>query len=163
MNWLDISLLCLAVIGFMKGLSDGFIRQVVSLIALFASIYFCAEVAGWVKIFLLELDWFPRKIIIIGSYVFAFILIVGVIVLTGEIIHRVLEATPFGLFNHLAGGGLGLVFVLVFASLSVNLLELVDHKSSFISEKTKRESRFYHAIEEILPTIYPNDLFIKGE
>ena len=34
MNWLDITLLCLAGIGFVKGLFDGIIKQVVSLIAL---------------------------------------------------------------------------------------------------------------------------------
>ena len=33
MNWLDITLLCLAGIGFVKGLFDGIIKQVVSLIA----------------------------------------------------------------------------------------------------------------------------------
>ena len=31
MNWLDITLLCLAGIGFVKGLFDGIIKQVVSL------------------------------------------------------------------------------------------------------------------------------------
>ena len=41
MNWLDITLLCLAGIGFVKGLFDGVIKQVVSLIALLVGIFFC--------------------------------------------------------------------------------------------------------------------------
>ena len=41
MNWLDITLLCLAGIGFVKGLFDGIIKQVVSLIALVIAIFFC--------------------------------------------------------------------------------------------------------------------------
>ena len=40
MNWLDITLLCLAGIGFVKGLFDGIIKQVVSLIALVIAIFF---------------------------------------------------------------------------------------------------------------------------
>lgn len=39
MNWLDILLLCLAGIGFAKGLFDGVIKQVVSLIALMVAIF----------------------------------------------------------------------------------------------------------------------------
>lgn len=39
MNWLDITLLCLAGIGFVKGLFDGVIKQVVSLIALLVGIF----------------------------------------------------------------------------------------------------------------------------
>ena len=46
MNWLDITLLCLAGIGFVKGLFDGIIKQVVSLIALVIAIFFCGVVSG---------------------------------------------------------------------------------------------------------------------
>ena len=49
MNWLDIVILCLAGIGFVKGLFDGCIKQVVSLIALLFAIFFCGEVADWLK------------------------------------------------------------------------------------------------------------------
>ena len=49
MNWLDITLLCLAGIGFVKGLFDGIIKQVVSLIALVIAIFFCGKAAAWLK------------------------------------------------------------------------------------------------------------------
>ena len=53
MNWLDITLLCLAGIGFVKGLFDGIIKQVVSLIALVVAIFFCSKAA--------DRDLFLRK------------------------------------------------------------------------------------------------------
>ena len=59
MNWLDIVILCLAGIGFVKGLFDGFIKQVVSLIALLFAIFFCGEVADWLKDYIMALGWFP--------------------------------------------------------------------------------------------------------
>ena len=49
MNWLDITLLCLAGIGFVKGLFDGVIKQVVSLIALLVGIFFCTKAALWLR------------------------------------------------------------------------------------------------------------------
>ena len=53
MNWLDITLLCLAGIGFVKGLFDGVIKQVVSLIALVIAIFFCGKAAAWLKGYIL--------------------------------------------------------------------------------------------------------------
>ena len=53
MNWLDITLLCLAGIGFVKGLFDGIIKQVVSLIALVIAIFFCGKAAAWLK----DISW----------------------------------------------------------------------------------------------------------
>ena len=163
MNWLDITLLCLAGIGFGKGLFDGFIKQVVSLIALVAAIFLCCEAAGWLRGYIVALGWFPEQGVSVLSYVAGFILIMGVLVLAGEIVTKVIDATPLSIINHLGGGALGLLLVLLFTSLSLNLLDLVDRSGVFISQETKVESRFYEPIRQIVPTIYPHNLFSLGE
>ena len=163
MNWLDITLLCLARIGFGKGLFDGFIKQVVSLIALVAAIFLCGEAAGWLRGYIVALGWFPEQGVSVLSYVAGFILIMGVLVLAGEIVTKVIDATPLSIINHLGGGALGLLLVLLFTSLSLNLLDLVDRSGVFISQETKVESRFYEPIRQIVPTIYPHNLFSLGE
>ncbi len=163
MNWLDITLLCLAGIGFGKGLFDGFIKQVVSLIALVAAIFLCGEAAGWLRGYIVALGWFPEQGVSVLSYVAGFILIMGVLVLAGEIVTKVIDATPLSIINHLGGGALGLLLVLLFTSLSLNLLDLVDRSGVFISQETKVESRFYEPIQQIVPTIYPHNLFSLGE
>ena len=163
MNWLDITLLCLAGIGFGKGLFDGFIKQVVSLIALVAAIFLCGEAAGWLRGYIVALGWFPEQGVSVLSYVAGFILIMGVLVLAGEIVTKVIDATPLSIINHLGGGALGLLLVLLFTSLSLNLLDLVDRSGVFISQETKVESCFYEPIRQIVPTIYPHNLFSLGE
>ena len=163
MNWLDITLLCLAGIGFGKGLFDGFIKQVVSLIALVAAIFLCGEAAGWLRGYIVALGWFPEQGVSVLSYVAGFILIMGLLVLAGEIVTKVIDATPLSIINHLGGGALGLLLVLLFTSLSLNLLDLVDRSGVFISQETKVESRFYEPIRQIVPTIYPHNLFSLGE
>ncbi|MCI7009429.1 MAG: CvpA family protein [Parabacteroides sp.] len=163
MNWLDITLLCLAGIGFGKGLFDGFIKQVVSLIALVAAIFLCGEAAGWLRGYIVALGWFPEHGVSVLSYVAGFILIMGVLVLAGQIVTKVIDATPLSIINHLGGGALGLLLVLLFTSLSLNLLDLVDRSGVFISQETKVESRFYEPIQQIVPTIYPHNLFSLGE
>ena len=163
MNWLDITLLCLAGIGFGKGLFDGFIKQVVSLIALVAAIFLCGEAAGWLRGYIVALGWFPEQGVSILSYVAGFILIMGVLVLAGEIVTKVIDATPLSIINHLGGGLLGLLLSLLFTSLVLNFLDFVDKSSLFISQETKVESQFYEPVRRIVPTIYPHNLFSQGE
>ena len=159
MNWLDILLLCLAGIGFAKGLFDGVIKQVVSLIALMVAIFFCAKAAAWLRGYILALGWFPAEGVTILSYIAGFILIMGVVMLAGEVVHRVVGATPLSILNHLAGGLFGLGLMIVFVSLLLNILEVVDRGSVLIPRESKVESRFYYSVKEIVPTIYPGSLF----
>lgn len=163
MNWLDITLLCLAGIGFVKGLFDGVIKQVVSLIALLVGIFFCTKAALWLRGYILALGWFPEQGVTVLSYVAGFLLIVGVILLAGEILTRVVGVTPLSVLNHLAGGVLGLCFMMAFVSLLLNGIEMIDGGSVLISRQAKVESRFYNSVKEIIPTIYFQNLFFKEE
>ena len=163
MNWLDITLLCLAGIGFVKGLFDGVIKQVVSLIALLVGIFFCTKAALWLRGYILALGWFPEQGVTVLSYVAGFLLIVGVILLAGEILTRVVGATPLSVLNHLVGGVLGLCFMMAFVSLLLNSMEMIDKGSVLIPRHAKVESRFYNSVKEIIPTIYFQNLFFKEE
>ena len=163
MNWLDITLLCLAGIGFVKGLFDGVIKQVVSLIALLVGIFFCTKAALWLRGYILALGWFPEQGVTVLSYVAGFLLIVGVILLAGEILTRVVGATPLSVLNHLVGGVLGLCFMMAFVSLLLNSMEMIDKGSVLILRQAKVESRFYNSVKEIIPTIYFQNLFFKEE
>ena len=163
MNWLDITLLCLAGIGFVKGLFDGVIKQVVSLIALLVGIFFCTKAALWLRGYILALGWFPEQGVTVLSYVAGFLLIVGVILLAGEILTRVVGATPLSVLNHLVGGVLGLCFMMAFVSLLLNSMEMIDKASVLIPRQAQVESRFYNSVKEIIPTIYFQNLFFKEE
>ena len=154
-------MLCLAGIGLVKGLFDGIIKQVVSLIALLVAIFFCAKAAAWLRGYLIALDWFPSEGVTILSYVLGFMLIAGVVLLAGDLLHRLVGATPLGILNHLAGGIFGVGFMLLFLSLVFNVMDVVDRGSVLIPNRAKTESRFYRPIKEIVPTIYPHDLFSR--
>lgn len=158
-NWLDIVLVCLAGVGLLKGLFDGMIKQVVSLIAFVVAIVFCVKAAGWLEGHLVKLGWFSSESLTIISYILGFVLILGIVLLAGEIVNRAIGATPLSVFNHLGGAALGLVLMLLFLSLSLNILEFVEKKKMIISPEIKVESRFYYPIKEIFPTIWPYKLF----
>ncbi|MCD7931575.1 MAG: CvpA family protein [Tannerellaceae bacterium] len=162
-NWLDIILLCLAGIGLLKGLFDGFIKQVVSLIALFAAIFLCGKVAGWLSEYIIQLGWFTPGSITVVSYVFAFLLIVTILVVAGKIVHRIIGATPLSLFNHLAGGLFGILVVVLFSSLILNILDTVERYLNIIPAEVKIESKLYYPVKEVIPKIYSQALFSFSE
>ncbi|MDO4704261.1 CvpA family protein [Tannerella sp.] len=161
MNWLDIVIICLVGAGFLKGWADGFIRQIVALLALLAAIYLCSKVAVFIREYILQTGWFPENSVTIISYVVAFVCILMIVTLVGGWIHKVMEATPLSLANHLAGAVFGTVIALFLVSLTLNLLEGVDRRSVILTQQTKVESRLYDYVKEAVPAIYPADLFVR--
>jgi membrane protein required for colicin V production len=158
MNWLDIVILCLAGIGLVKGLNDGVIKQVVSLVALIVGIFFCGKVAAWLRVYII--GWgFPEQGVTVLSYILGFLLIVGILVLAGEIMHRIIGATPLGLLNHLGGGVMGVLIMILFISLLFNMLDIIDRGSVLISVESKVESHLYFSIKKIIQVIYPRGLY----
>jgi membrane protein required for colicin V production len=160
-NWLDIILAGLAAAGFFKGYSDGFIRQGVMLAALLAAVYLCSKVATSLREYVLQTGWFPEYAVTAASYVLAFVLIAGIIMLAGEIVHRMVDVTPLSLINRLAGGAFALIITVVLLSLTLNMLEGLDRRSTLLPNETKVESRLYLYVKDLIPAIYPAEqLFI---
>ena len=163
MNWLDIVLVVLVAAGCVKGYMDGFVRQIVFFFALIAAIYLCSKVAVNVREYIGETNWFSESTAAILSYILAFIMIAGVVTFAGWIIHKMISATPLSLFNKLAGAAFGLIVTMLLLSLTLNIIEGIDHCSALISQETKAESRYYYYVRKLVPSIYPFDLFIPKE
>jgi membrane protein required for colicin V production len=53
--------------------------------------------------------------------------------------------------------------MMAFVSFIINGLEVVDKGSVLIPRQAKVESRFYHTVKEIIPTIYFHKLFLEKE
>lgn len=159
MNTLDIILLCIAGAGFVKGLVDGVVKQVVSLIALIAAVLLCGETAYMLRSYIISLGIFPQNGITIISYILAFIMIVGLLKIAGNLLDRLIDSTPLSVLNHIGGGFIGFVIIILFMSLTFNIIEFIDPGSVLIPRQAKVESLFYQPLIEIVPTIFPSHLF----
>ncbi|MDR2119961.1 MAG: CvpA family protein [Tannerella sp.] len=162
MNWLDITIICLAAAGFVKGCSDGFVRQIVMLIALVAAIYLCSAVAVYIREYIREAGLMPAHAVTVVSYVLAFLLILCVIALVGHILHKIMDVTPLSLPNHLAGGIFALTFTVLFISLMLNIIAFSDRNSVLIPSEVKSRSRLYLPVKRVVPAIYAGNLFRRG-
>jgi membrane protein required for colicin V production len=159
MNWLDILILILTGVGLIKGLIDGIIKQVVSLLALVAGIYLCAGAGDLLIGYLSQFHWFPQKYARIISYFLGFVLISSMVLLAGYIVNKIVSATPLSVINHLIGGIVGLMIMIVIISLIFNVLEIFDKNSAILPHEIKVESRFYMYVKNIIPSFFPGNLF----
>ena len=159
MNWIDLVLIGLLVLGTIKGLIDGALKQFVSIIALVAAIYFSGEVALWLRDYISALNFFPAKGVLIASNIAGFLLIIVVILLIGELINKVFDATPLGLFNHIIGGLIGAISTAFIVSLIINLVEPMASGSALLGRQTRIESVIYYPLKEVVPAIMPNSWF----
>ncbi|MDR2085608.1 MAG: CvpA family protein [Dysgonamonadaceae bacterium] len=158
MNWLDIVIIVCIAIGLIKGLFEGFIKQAVSFLALIAAIFFSGQLAVFLRNFSRQLDVFSsmnQALLSAICYIFAFVLIIIVIVLLGRIVHIAIKMTPAKWLNVLLGGLFGALIWLFSLSIVFNLLYIFDFQSGIIKKETQEKSIFYENVKSVVPTVYP--------
>ncbi|GHV23882.1 hypothetical protein FACS189428_7780 [Clostridia bacterium] len=158
MNWLDLVIVVCVAIGLIKGLFDGFIKQVVSFIALVAAIFFAGQIAVPVRTFLanhVSSDTVSPQILHGFCYIIAFVIIILIIVYFGKIVDVAIKMTPAKPLNILLGGLFGVGIWLLSLSIVFTIFSVFDSKSTIISQQTKEKSVFYHRVKDIVPTLYP--------
>jgi membrane protein required for colicin V production len=161
MNWLDLVIIVCTVAGLIKGLIDGFVKQVVSFLALVAAIFFAGQLARMGRDFLLQHEFFSSMSSGIFSavcYILAFSVIIIIIVLLGRVVDVAIKMTPAKILNFFLGGFLGILGWVFSLSVLFNILFAFDANSRVITKQTQEKSILYDGIRSIVPTLYP---FIK--
>jgi len=161
MNWLDMAILCLAVVGFIIGYKEGIVRQIMALVALIVAIYFCSRGAVYFRDYIIQTGWFPAESVGKVSTIASFLTIMIMVSIAGYFIHRMINITPLGCLDHPAGGIFSLGITLLLLSLIFNVMEDIDPQSTIVSRETKVESRFYFRVKEIVPAVFQVDLVMR--
>jgi membrane protein required for colicin V production len=157
-NWLDLVILVCIAVGLIKGLLDGFVKQIVSFIALVAAIFFSGQIAVPVRNFVLTHlagDSVSPQIVSGFCYVMVFVLIIFVIVLFGKIVDVAIKMTPAKPLNILLGGLFGTFIWVLSLSILFNIFSVFDSGSTILSKQTQEKSVFYYQVKNVVPTVYP--------
>jgi membrane protein required for colicin V production len=158
MNWLDILIIICIAAGLIRGLFAGFIKQVVSFLALILAIFFSGQLALFLRASSQRLDAFSsmnQAILSALCYILAFVLIIIIIVLLGRIINIAIKMTPAKWLNILLGGLFGALIWIFSLSIAFNLLHVFDFQSGIIKKETQEKSIFYKNVKSVVPTVYP--------
>jgi len=160
MNWLDSVIVIIVAVGLIKGLYDGLVKQVISLVSLVLAIFFAGKIARPMCNFLAHdsvTNIISPHIITAVCYILAFIFIIVIFSWLGKLLNKAMPS-PISCINHILGGAVGCIFTLLFLSLFFNLLTVFDSDSRVLKEQVKNESALFYKIESIVPVISP---FIK--
>jgi membrane protein required for colicin V production len=167
MNWLDIVIIIVFLIGILHGLKTGIVKQVISLIALVAAILLSGALANWIHSYFHPFvqednSWFSHGVQFAIYYVIAFILIISLFSVFANLVDKIINFTPVGIINKLFGAIFGLFMWVLCMSILLNFIALFDTHSQLISQTVKENSIFYNSVKTLFPSIFPfiRDLFV---
>jgi membrane protein required for colicin V production len=127
MNWVDVIIVIILVIGLFKGLANGFVRGLFGLVALVAGIALAAGNYAQLRDALLFRLPATVQLQNIISFLLIFLVVLILISILGNIISRALKLAALGWIDRLAGGVLGLFM----SSLFVGVLLLIVVMAGF--------------------------------
>ncbi|MDH8701309.1 membrane protein required for colicin V production [Dysgonomonadaceae bacterium PH5-43] len=155
---LDIVIIICLAIGLIKGLFDGFIKQVISFVGILVAILSAGAVAVPLKEFLSELfteQAISDSVLTWSAYVLAFIVIIIACSIIGKIISKVINMTPAKPLNIMLGAMFGVFWWIVCLSIVFNVLASFEKNLEVIPKQTKENSVLYEGVKDVLPTIFP--------
>ncbi len=108
MHWLDIVAAIILILAILKGLFDGFVKQVISILGIVFAIYVTILLGPIVGRFIPSINNDPMLVKVIG-YSLTFIFTIIITYIGQRVLSALIKTTPFGLFDKLLGGLLGLL------------------------------------------------------
>jgi membrane protein required for colicin V production len=155
MNYIDIILAVLLIIGLVRGFSKGFFIEIASLasliLGLYGAIHFSYFVADWLKD---RVSW-NGQVMQVASFAITFFIILYGVSLVGKLITKMVNAASLGILNKLAGGVFGIAKIGLILSVVINMFSKVNDTISFVKKETLESSILYEPVRVFAPTIFP--------
>lgn len=155
MNFLDIILIVLLLLGLIRGFSRGLFVELASLIALLAGVYGAIHFSNYAATFLENHVEWEQKYITAVAFAITFFIIVLVITLAGKALTKLADFAMLGILNKILGALFGLMKTAFILSILLVILEKISPTLLLISEETQEESALYLPIYDFAPSIFP--------
>lgn len=154
MSWLDITLVVALGIACWRGLRNGFVMEVCTLLALglgiWGAIHFSDRVAEW-----LQLHWELGELTGPVAFLLTFLLILVVVNLIGRAITKALSLAMLSWPNKIGGAVFALIKYALILSMLVQVMEGMSLWGTMLPEEVRSDSRFYQPIRSIAPNVVP--------
>ena len=152
---LDIVLILLFIPGIIKGVSKGFIEQLVDIVAIVAGAWaafrFSSILSSWLETYI-ALD---GRLIRIICFIIIIILAALILHLLGSLIVKALNAIKLGWINRLAGFLFGILKTALILGLVVSVFDNVNTKWNLVEKEKYSDSVMYSALKDFSDTVFP--------
>ena len=155
MNSLDIGILLIAAVFFIRGIFRGFVFELVTVVGLILgyiiSITYLSLLAGYI------LSIFPTAAESIVKLISFFVLFVGTNILlrmVANIVTKTLKIAMLGWLNRLLGGLLGMLKSIIIMSIIVFIIDLIPFSSTLLEQVEVQTSELYPILNALGPRLY---------
>lgn len=158
MNFLDIVLGLLLLWGLWKGLNNGLLVEVASILALIAGIYGAIHFSYIAGDYLSDKMNWDEKFINIAALIITFIIIAIVVQIIAKILTKIIDIAMLGILNKIAGALFGVLKVAVILGALLIFVERLNTNFNLPSQEMKNSSILYYPLMELGASIFENVL-----
>lgn len=149
MSFLDIVLGILLLFGLIKGLKNGLLIEIASLVALIAGLYGAIHFSYIFGDYLSEQFSWDGKYINLIAFIITFVIIILLVSLVGRLLTKLVDFAMLGLLNRIAGGIFGILKVAVLLGAILIFFHNSIFKFGIIKEENIESSVLYEPIKDI--------------
>lgn len=155
MNYIDLLIVVVLIIGVARGFIDGFIKEFAALLALILGIWGAIKFSSLMAQKLYDYFDMSGKYVGIIAFIITFIIIVIIVHFIGMIVDKFVETIALGFLNRLLGLLFGFLKNALILSVIFVILNAIDAKRHFLPREAIAHSKFYNPIADIAPAIFP--------
>ncbi|MGM9787871.1 MAG: CvpA family protein [Candidatus Cryptobacteroides sp.] len=156
MNLLDIILLVLFIPAIIRGISKGFIEQIVALASLFLSAWlaylFSNTVSGWLAQYISNVS---PQILYVISFVIIIIVTVALLNLLARLLSNIVKTISLGWINSLLGVVLSIVNTMLILGIILMAFKSFNESTLHLSTELLDSSIVYKAISSVTDVLFP--------
>lgn len=158
-NYLDIILIILLGLGLIRGFSNGFIKEITSLVALLLGIFGAIKFSDYTSSLLIEHFNMSGKYLPVLSFAITFLVIIIAIHFLGDILDKFFKLPVLSLVNKIAGMVFGLLKTALIVSILLVILGSLDKHVNFLPKDKINNSYLYEPVYSLAPLIFNNFKF----
>lgn len=163
MNTVDIIILILFVPAFIRGISKGFIDQVVSIVSLILGVWLSWKFSSKVSVLLDPYLEVSQTVLGVISFIIIMIVVVVGLRLLGSALEKLVKFIMLGWLDKILGLTFAILGMALIAGILATLFDSLNVKFHLVSQELLDSSLLYAPIKTIGLTVFPflKELFIK--
>jgi len=167
MNFLDIVILVLLLLGIVQGLWKGFFVEIASLLSLVLGVFIAIKFSGYTADWIRENYSNDSEHLEIIAFTLTFLAVLIGVILLGKVFTRLADFSGLGWINRLLGAVFGLLKMAFVLSITLHYFGKFNTNNFLVSEEKLSESKLYQPLLNVSDTLFPvlTDWFnqVKGE
>ena len=155
MNYIDIALAILLLIGLVRGFMKGFIFEIAVVGALFLGTYAAFKLSYLLQPWILKMgNMNPFTVNLVCSILMFTLICVGLFFLA-KLFTGLINMAALGIFNKILGAIFGLLKYAFIISVLLYFFNMLDARHHILSSDTKAESRLFYPVAKMSPALLP--------